>query len=130
MKEQHKIFADTYIKTLNASESYRIAYPKCKSNGTARANGSKLLAKADIKSYIKERMESKDAERVADQDEILEFLTNVMRGNVKDQMGLETPVKERNRAAELLGKRHGLFVEKLDINEKIVVFGDEDKLED
>lgn len=114
MKEQHKAFADYYIETQNGAESYKRAYPTCKTDGTARTNANNLLTRTDIQAYIKERMASKEAMRIASQDEILEFLTSVMRGEVKDQLGLETPVKERNNAAVQLGKRYGLWLDKLE----------------
>ncbi|WP_068505727.1 terminase small subunit [Paenibacillus kribbensis] len=126
MNERHKAFADYYIETQNGTESYKMAYPKCKKDATARVNASKLLTNPNIKEYIKERMESKELVRIASQDEVLEFLTQVIRGEVKDQLGLETPVKERNKAAELLGKRYGLWVDKLDVNAVIApVFVDD-----
>lgn len=114
MREQHKAFADYYIETQNGAESYRRAYPSCKSEGTARANASRLLTNADIQAYIQERMASKEKERIADQDEILEFLTKVMRGEVNDQLGLETSVRDRKDAAVQLGKRHGMWIERME----------------
>ncbi|MCM3131887.1 terminase small subunit [Paenibacillus polysaccharolyticus] len=126
MKEQHKAFADYYIETMNGTESYKRAYPNCKKDATARVNASKLLANPNIQEYIKEILESKDAERIANQDEVLIYLTQVMRGEVKDQLGLETPVKERNKAAELLGKRYALWVDKQEINASVTpVFVDD-----
>lgn len=112
MKEQHKAFADYYIETQNGADSYRRAYPNCKSDGTARTNANKLLTRTDVQAYVKERLASKEAERIATQDEILEFLTSVMRGEVLDQMGFETSVRDRKDAAVQLGKRHGMWVEK------------------
>lgn len=53
----------------------------------------------------------KSNEIVADQNEVLIYLTEVMRGNIKDQFELDAPLKERNKAAELLGKRYALFVD-------------------
>jgi phage terminase small subunit len=114
MNEKQKAFADYYIETNNATESYKRAYKSCKSDAAARASGSKLLTNPNIKKYIEERLAGKEKERIANQDEILEFLTSVIRGEVKDQLGLETPVKDRNKAAELLGKRYGLFVDKIE----------------
>jgi phage terminase small subunit len=111
MNERQKKFADYYIETDNAVESYSRAYNP-KSRKTALGNANKLLKNTEIKNYIRERLESKEPARVASQDEVLEFLTQVMRGEVKDQLGLETPVKERNRAAELLGKRYSIFADK------------------
>nr|WP_150959346.1 terminase small subunit [Aneurinibacillus sp. XH2] len=116
MNERHKAFADYYIESQNGTESYKRAYPNCKNDATARVNASKLLTKPNIQEYIRERLESKEAVRIASQDEVLEFLTRVMRGEVEDQLGLETPVKERNKAAELLGKRYALWTEKHQID--------------
>ncbi|MBP1906818.1 phage terminase small subunit [Paenibacillus turicensis] len=121
MNERHKAFADYYIETMNATESYKKAYPSCKKDSTARTNASKLLTNANIQDYIKERMESKEEERIASQDEVLAFLTSVMRGEVKDQLGLETPVKDRNKAAELLGKRYAMWTDKQEIDTNAVV---------
>nr|WP_238555950.1 terminase small subunit [Paenibacillus alvei] len=75
---------------------------------------------------MKERLAEKEAERVASQDEVLEFLTQVMRGEVKDQLGLETPVKERSKAAELLGKRYALWTDKqqIDVNGAVQIIDD------
>lgn len=114
MKESHKAFADYYIETQNGSESYKKAYPKCKSDATARTNASNLLTRTDIQGYIQERMATKETARIASQDEVLEFLTSVMRGEVLDQLGFETSVRDRKDAAVQLGKRHGLWVDKME----------------
>lgn len=121
MNERHKAFADYYIETQNGAESYKRAYPSCKSDASARASASKLLTNPNIQEYIKERMAEKESVRIASQDEVLEFLTKVMRGEVADQLGLETPVKERNRAAELLGKRYNLWTESINLNATVGV---------
>lgn len=120
MKEQHKDFADYYIELNNATEAYRKAYPKCKSDKAAATNGSKLLVKTEVQDYIQERLSEKDAKKIASQDEVLETLTAIMRGEVSDQLGLETSVKDRSKAAELLGKRYGLFAEKIDLSANMV----------
>jgi phage terminase small subunit len=130
MNEKQKAFADYYIESMNAKESYKKAYSTCKTEKTAEVNGCKLLGDAKIKAYIQERLASKDKERIASQDEVLEFLTSVMRGEVKDQLGLETSVKDRNKAGELLGKRYAIFSDNFNVNGQVVVFNNEDKLED
>lgn len=113
LNEKQKAFADYYIETLNATESAkRAGY----SEKTADVQGCRLLTNVNLQHYIQERLASKEAERIASQDEVLEFLTSVMRGEVKDQLGLEAPVKDRNKAAELLAKRYGLLTEKVDLN--------------
>ena len=85
MTERQKIFADHYIISLNATEAYLKAYPKVK-NGTAEVNGSKLLRNTKVKAYIDEQLEKLKSERVADQQEVLEFLTAVMRGEITEPL--------------------------------------------
>jgi phage terminase small subunit len=121
MNAKQTAFADYYIETANGAESYKRAYPSCKSDATARTNASKLLTNPNVQNYIKERMDEKDKKRIASQDEVLAFLTQVMRGEVMDQLGFETPVRERNNAAELLGKRYALWTEKKEISGSVGV---------
>lgn len=126
MNEKQKRFADYYIENPNATEAAKKAGY---SEKTAEVQGSRLLTNVKVKDYVKERLESKDKERIASQNEVLEFFTQVMRGEVPDQLGLETPVKERNKAAEMLGRRYKIFDDN-NLNIKVVMFGGEDKLED
>ena len=117
--ERQKRFADYYIEFGNASEAYRQAY-HCKNDTTARTNGQKNLKKPSIKQYLDARLESKDNERIASQDEVLRFYTDVMRGKEKDEIvcpdgfgGVFRNIKEidakvRIAAAKELGKRYGL----------------------
>jgi phage terminase small subunit len=118
MNEKQKIFADYYIEFNNATEA---AIKAGYSPKTAGAIASRLLKDVNLKNYIQERLASKDNERVASQNEVLEFLTQVMRGEVPDQLGLETPVKERRAAAVDLGKRYGLFTENLNLSGDVSV---------
>jgi phage terminase small subunit len=113
MKERHKDFADYYIETDNIYES---AIKAGYSENYAKSQAYKLLDNVGIKEYIQERLAAKDTKKIASQDEVLEFLTSVMRGEVPDQLGLETPVKERRAAAVDLGKRYGLFTENHNLN--------------
>jgi phage terminase small subunit len=118
LNERQKAFADYYIETLNATEAAkRAGY----SEKTAKVIGAENLTKPYIQQYIQERLASKEKERIASQDEVLEFLTSVMRGEVKDQMDFDAPVKDRNKAAELLGKRYALFADNMNLNAKVGV---------
>ena len=103
-------FCEEYIKTLNATQSYLSTY-NCTYN-TARTQSSRLLSKPYIKKYIEERLNKVEEKKIADANEILEFLTATLRGEVKDQLGCETSVKDRIKAGELLGKRYKLFEDK------------------
>ena len=132
MTERQKIFADHYIISLNATESYKKAYPKIKNIKTAEVNGSKLLRNTKVKAYIDEQLEKLKSERVADQQEVLEFLTSVMRGEVTEPLlvldgeGIQKVVQAkpsvatRRASAVDLGKRYGLFVDRQEITQRVV----------
>lgn len=125
---KQQAFADAYIELGNGSEAYKRAYPNIKKDETARANASRLLTNANVKAYIEERMEQLQSERVADQQEILETLTSVLRGEataatlrgigegaqVIDE-DMPPTMGERIKAAELLGKRYRMWTEKVDV---------------
>ncbi|WP_426578896.1 terminase small subunit (plasmid) [Bacillus altitudinis] len=130
LTEKQKRFADYYIELGNATEAARKAGYSSK---TAKSIGQENLTKPDIKSYIKERLNEKDAERIASQDEILEFLTAVMRGEKTEQIpvGLgegaqqledkDPYLKDRVKAAELLGKRHAMWTDKQQVDGAVPV---------
>lgn len=133
-------FCDEYLIDLNATQAaIRAGYSK----KTAKAIGQENLTKPDLKEYIEQRMAEKESELIADQDEVLKYLTAVLRGksessvlardiNGADQV-IEKPPdeKERLKAAELLGKRYGLYkdtineVVDMDLNIAIDYGGDE-----
>lgn len=115
-------FVDEYLIDLNATQAaIRAGYSK----QTARKIAQENLTKLDIKNRIEERMAEKEKELIADQNEVLKYLTSVMRGrsrasvvvveNIGDYMSQAREMekspdeKERLKAAELLGKRYGLF---------------------
>ena len=123
MNDKHKRFADYYIETLDIADSYKRVYGDMTTE-KASASGCRLLKNVKVKEYIEKAMLSKDNERIASQDEVLEFLTKTMRGEIKDQLGLETPVKERVRSAELLGKRYEIFTEKVKVSETPIINDD------
>ena len=132
MTEKQQKFADGYIVSLNATQAYKKAYPNIKNDEVARTNGSRLLTNANVKAYIDERLEKLKSERVADQQEVLEFLTSVMRGEVTEpllvldgegcQKVIEAKpnVSTRKSAAVDLGKRYGLFIDKQELTSNTV----------
>ena len=127
MKREWQIFADEYIISLNATQSYLKAYPNV-TEDTARTNGCKLLANTNIKKYIDKRLASKEDERIMKQDEILMLLTAIARGEATEQtlkgegqgyqilVDKDISAKDRLKALELLGKRYGTFAEKIDVS--------------
>ena len=141
LNDKQKAFADYYIESLNATESYKKVY-ECSYN-TARTNGARLLTNANIKKYIDEVMSAKDESRIASQDEILQILTDIARGVTEEevvqfsQLGEELrttrkpTIKDRMRASELLGKRYRMWVDKVEANvNQQVIFEGEELLED
>lgn len=125
---KQKAFADYYIELGNATEAYiKAGY----NNKGARANSARLIANDSVKQYIDERLAKIEDARIAKGEEVLQYLTKVMRGEEKDQFGLDASLQDRTKAAELLGKRYRLFVDKIeaDVNQTVVFTG-EDELED
>lgn len=132
LTEKQKIFADEYLLDLNATRAYRTAYPSCKKDGTAAAAGARLLRNVNVSQYIDEQLELLHSERVADAQEVMEYLTATMRGEVDEEVVVvegtgdgcsEAKVvqkqisgRDRLKAAELLGKRYGLYADKVDLD--------------
>ncbi len=141
---KQKAFAEYYIELGNATEAaVKAGYNK----KTARQIGCENLTKLDIKNYIDEKMKELETKRIAKADEVLQYLTKVMRGEETEQVVVtenigdfmseakiidkELSAKDRIKAAELLGKRYRLFIDKIeaDVNQT-VIFEDENGLED
>ena len=111
LTEKQKRFIDYYIETANATESAKRAGYSSK---TAKNIGAENLAKLNY--FIKERLQQLGNNRIASQEEVLQYLTKVMRGEEKDAFGLDASIQDRTKCAELLGKRWGTFVDKKDIS--------------
>lgn len=116
--EKQKRFVDEYLIDLNATQAaIRAGYSK----KTAHVIGPENLEKPDIKQQIDRRMQEIKSKRTADATEVVETLTAIMRGEVTEEVPLlcgdgcqelsdkNTAVKDRLKAAELLGKRYRLF---------------------
>lgn len=132
MTEKQKLFADEYLIDLNATRAYRAVYKNIKNDGVARRNGSRLLTNADIKKYIDDRLEEIHNEKTADAQEVMEYLTSVLRGESTSEeivvegcgdgcseartMEKKPSEKDRLKAAELLGKRFGLYTDKVEMD--------------
>ena len=118
LNERQKAFADYYIQTGNATEA---AIKAGYSEKTAYSIGNENLKKPEISAYIGERMAEQGGKRVADANEVIEFYTAVMRGEVKDQFGLDASLSDRLKAGDALMKRYAVtdngskgVIEKLD----------------
>lgn len=109
-------FVDLYIETGNATQSYIDAGYKATKREVAEANARKLLGNYSVQKYIENRMQEIQQNSIASQEEVLQYLTKVMRGKEKDQFGLDASLQDRTKCAELLGKRYGTFVDKKEVS--------------
>ena len=141
LNDKQQRFCDEYLIDLNATQAaIRSGYSK----KTAYSQGQRLLKHDEVKAYIEARMAEKDKELIADQDEVLKYLTNVLRGKSQSEIVVVENIgdftsearliqkapdeKERLKAAELLGKRYNLFSDKMkvDVAMPVVISGGED----
>lgn len=99
---KQRAFAEEYVKCRNAAEAARRAGYK---PDHAKDIGAENLAKPNILAYLKELSDPGEEKRIADATEILEFFTAVMRGEIKDPMGLDPALEQRIKAAVELAKR-------------------------
>ena len=140
MTPKQRKFCDEYLISGNATDA---AIKAGYSPKTAKQTGSENLAKPDLKAYIETELEKLHSAKIADAQEVLEYLTSVMRGEHTEQVlklagdGIQTiadidvSAKERLKAAELIGKRYALFSDKMDLGGAVpVVITGDDQLED
>lgn len=118
LTEKERMFADEYIKTTNATQS---AIKAGYAENSASVTGSKMLRKPKVRQYIDAVMNKRSKNTIATADEVLEYLTKVMKGEEKDAFGLDASIADRTKAAELLGKRHMLFTEKVKLDAEIEI---------
>lgn len=138
LTNKQKRFADEYLVDLNATQAaIRAGY----SERSAGRNADRMMKNDEIRSYIEEQLQQLHNERTADAREVIEYLTSVLRGESEGEElvnefqgdGISKAVnvkkkpseKDKLRAAELLGKRFGIFTDK--IENKVTV---SDKLAD
>lgn len=114
-------FVQEYMKTNNMTQSAIKAGYSAK---TATVQGSRLLTLVKIKDYMNAINERLESEKIADIQEVMEYLTSVMRGEVKDQFDMEVSVQDRTRAAGELAKRLDVKAKNVNIEGAIKIFND------
>lgn len=140
MTARQRKFCDEYLISGNATDA---AIKAGYSPKTAKQTGSENLAKPDLRAYIDEQLEKLHSAKIADAEEVMKYLTSVMRGEHTEQVlklvgdgiqtvtDIEVSAKERIKAAELIGKRYALFSDKMDLGGAVpVVITGDDQLED
>lgn len=103
MTPRQKAWCDYYIECGNATEAAKKAGYKL-----PEQSGKDNTRKQPCKQYIAERMKPAEDKRIADADEVLQYLSDVMRGAVKDQFGLDASLQDRTKAAQELMKRYAV----------------------
>lgn len=131
---KQKKFADEYIKTGNA---YQSALNAGYSESYSKGNVIKLLENVSVKAYIDERLKKLEEEAIADQAEVLKYLTRVLRdeereevlvnvGNFEQEIqSMKVSTKDKIKAAELLGKRYGSWTDKQEVDINLPTFIDD-----
>ena len=138
MNKKQKKFADEYLIDTNATQAaIRAGY----SEKTAYSQGQRLLKKDEVKNYIKTKAEEVHNDKIADATEVMMYLTSVLRGESSSEVIVvegcgdgysearavdKAPdEKERLKAAELLGKRYGIFTDKVNLEvEPVMIVND------
>ena len=114
-------FVLEYLKTNNITKSaIKAGYSK----KTAAVQGSRLLTNVKIASYVEAVNERMESDKIADIQEVMEYLTSVMRGEAKDQFDLDASLSERTRAASELAKRLDVRAKTLNIEGVVNIIDD------
>ena len=134
MNARQKRFCDEYLVDCNATQAaIRAGYsPK-----TAYSIGIENLKKPELKAYIDEQLEKMHSEKTADAQEVLEYLTAVMRGEHTEQTlqligdgmqavtDIDVSARDRLKAAELIGERYGMFRDNVSVDlEPVIIMND------
>ncbi|MEX3459599.1 terminase small subunit [Staphylococcus hominis] len=136
---KQKQFADEYIRTGNAYQSaINVGY----SEKYAKARSHKMLENVGINQYIDDNLEIIQKESIAEADEIMRYLTRVLRAEEKEEIlvyvddgmqeiqTIQPSAKDRIKAAELLGKRYRMWTDKHEVEITTPIFIDDVPKED
>lgn len=117
LTQKQKLFADEYIKSGNATQSYIKAGYSVKSEKVAGVNATRMLGNARVRSYIDAKMAEIESHKIADAKEVLQYLTRVLRGEEAEEIPdnvnggtIKRPplIKDRTVAAREIMKRYPL----------------------
>ncbi len=134
MNARQRKFADEYLIDCNATQAaIRAGY----SEKTAKSIGQRMLTYVDVQQYIKQQLEKLHSEKIADAEEVMMYLTSVLRGEAQASVVVVEGIgdgcseareitkspdeRERLKAAELLGKRFGMFKDTVNLTGAIPV---------
>lgn len=83
MTDKQKLFCDEYIKDFNASRAYKVAYPNCKKDDSARANASRLLTNDSIIEYINQQKEQLANKMEITQERVLQEMARIAFADIR-----------------------------------------------
>ena len=157
LNDKQKIFADEYIVLGNAYQAaLNAGYKESSAKDASKWINPEILKnpnererkkyKPEVREYIDKRMAEKEKTLIADQDEVLMYLTSVLRGEsqstelvsesaggitIAKEMKKAPSEKDRLKAAELLGKRYGIYTDRIqaDVDMELSIsidYGDEE----
>lgn len=134
LTERQRRFCEEYLIDGNASQAaIRAGYSK----RSATVVSTTLMKNPQVQAYLKKLLEELHSAKVADAQEVLEYLTSIMRGEQREQTlqlvgdgmqditSIDVAAKDRLKAAELLGKRYGIFKENVGVTMDAVVIVDD-----
>lgn len=102
LKPREKAFGDNYIA--NGGNAEKAAIEAGYSERYARGKAYKLVAKDGISEYIAARQKEIDSKSICTLKEVQEFRSKVMKGEEKDQFGIDAALTDRLKAANDLEK--------------------------
>ena len=114
-------FVQEYMKTNNVRQS---AIKAGYSPRTASVQGSRLLSNVKVSAYINAINDRLESDKIADIEEVMEYLTSVMRGEKKDQFDLDPALSERTKAASELARRLDVKARNLNIECAVNIIDD------
>ncbi len=136
---KQKRFVDEYIISGNATDAaIKAGYSK----RTAKSIGAENLTKPDIVNALREKEKEIQSKKIAKQEEVLEYLTSILRNEQTQQTligvgkgvqaitDIELSAADKIKAAELIGKRFGMWTDKVDLDIKPIIIDGADELED
>ena len=105
-----RVFIDEYIVCGNVAQACKIARSRCHmlplNSVIAYAGaGNKLLAKPNVQKEVKRLMEEMEKQNIMTSKDVMGFFSQVVRGEVKDQFGLDPMLSDRIKAAQEIAKR-------------------------
>lgn len=114
-------FCQEWIRTSNGAQS---AITAGYSPRSARVQAARLLARDNVRNYIAAVQERLQSDKIADIDEVMQYLTSVMRGEKKDQFDLDASLSDRTKAATELAKRLDVSQKAINLNAVVQIVDD------